>query len=166
MLDAKSGEIVNFNKSQHEGKRIITNEKAKRIAQKALAVLAFKHANDYLLNYAGENGVFSFVRNVNGVEFPANQINIYVDITNGNVVWYDLSYNDIKFPSLEKVIPLDKISKIFFENSDFCPVYVLNCSKPGMTRYDKATLVYKISDSAVTEFDAFTGKPMWDNSDR
>lgn len=100
------------------------------------------------------------------MEFPANQINIYVDMTNGNIVWYDLSYNDIKIPSLEKVIPLNKISKIFFENSDFCPVYVLNCSKPGMTRYDKATLVYKISDSAVTEFDAFTGKPMWDNSDR
>ena len=91
---------------------------------------------------------------------PANQINIYVDMTNGNVIWYDYSYSDIKFPSLEKVIPTDKISKIFFDNSDFGPVYVLNCSKAGMTRYDRATLVYKFSSSDVTEFDAFTGKPM------
>ena len=166
MLDAKSGEIVNFSRTQNFGKKVITNANAKEIAQKALALLAPKHTNDYILNYAGENGVFSFIRNVNGIEFPANQINVFVDMTNGNVVWYDFSYSDIKFPALEKVIPSDKISKIFFENSDFDPVYVLNCSKAGMTRYDRATLVYKFSDSNVTEFDAITGKAMWDNSDK
>ena len=160
MLDAKSGEIVNFSKSQNAGKNVITNENAKRIALNAPAALAPKHINDYTLNNNAANGVFSFIRNVNGIEFPANQINIYVDMTNGNVIWYDYSYSDIKFPSLEKVIPTDKISKIFFDNSDFGPVYVLNCSKAGMTRYDRATPVYKFSSSDVTEFDAFTGKPM------
>ena len=65
-------------------------------------------------SYTGENRVFSFIRTVNDIEFPANQINAFVDITNGNVVWYDFSY----------------------------------------------------SDSDVTEFDAITCKPMWDNSDK
>ncbi len=161
MMNAKDGKIVNFSKPQNAGKKTITDEKAKRIARNALAYLAPEHIKDYILNDNAANGVFSFIRNVNGAEFSANQINIYVDMTNGNVIWYDYSYSDIKFPSLKNVIPKDKISKIFFENSDFSPVYVLNCSKPGMTRYDRATLVYKFSDSDVTEFNAITGKPMW-----
>lgn len=65
-------------------------------------------------SYTGENRVFSFIRTVNDIEFPANQINAFVDMTNGNVVWYDFSY----------------------------------------------------SDSDVTEFDAITCKPMWDNLDK
>lgn len=166
MMDAKSGEIVNFSKTQNRGKNSITDQKALKISKNALAVLAPNHTGDYVLSGSTSNGVFSFVRNVNGVEFSANQINIYVDMTNGNVVWYDFSYSNIEFPSLKKVIPKDKISKVFFENSNFEPVYVLNCSKPGMTKYDRATLVYKFSDSDVTEFNAFTGKPIWDNTDR
>lgn len=45
-------------------------------------------------SYTGENRVFSFIRTVNDIEFPANQINAFVDMTNGNVVWYDFSYSD------------------------------------------------------------------------
>lgn len=48
MLDAKSGEIVNFSKSQNAGKNVITNENAKRIALNALAALAPKHIKTIL----------------------------------------------------------------------------------------------------------------------
>lgn len=158
MIDAKSGEILHFGKTQNAGKNVITKEKAKEIAQNAVENLAPKHINDYILGYAGDNGVFSFIRTVNGIEFPANQIEVYVDMTNGNVIWYDFSYSDIKFPSLKKVLPSDIISKISFDNSDFGAVYVLNCSKPGMTEQH----VYKFGNSDVTEFDAITGRPMWE----
>lgn len=39
MLDAKSGEIVNFSRPQNKGKSVITNEKAKKIAKKLLRFL-------------------------------------------------------------------------------------------------------------------------------
>ena len=118
MMDAKNGEIVNFSRPQNAGKKSVTDQKAKAIAKNALASLAPKHVNDYILNDNASNGVFSFIRNVNGVDFDTDQINICVDMTNENIVWYNYSYNNIKFPSLKNVISPDKISKVFFENSN------------------------------------------------
>ena len=57
--------------------------------------------------------MFSFIRTVNDIEFPANQINAFVDMTNGNVVWYDFSYSDSDVTEFDAII-----CKPMWDNSD------------------------------------------------
>lgn len=167
--NAQTGAVTYFYKSQPSGNGKVKKDRARQIADDVAKALAFDHFSEFVLEEDSENYTFEYTRYVNGIPFNGNKIYVEIDSTNGNAKWFDYGYDDIEFPSIDNVISKEEALEKFFEANEYKPYYVLSCSKKGLTKADKTTLVYKFDDNKVTsEIDAITGKVKkyyWESED-
>ncbi len=183
-IDAKTGEIVNFNTYYYDGEKTpkFNKDDAKEAVEKLLNEIQpdkFKETEldeqeevtiVYPENEQPSSYAFSYTRKVNGVLFPENGIYVQFDAITGNIVSYRLTWYDIEFPSAEKVLPMEKIYDAFFSEIGLELRYVI---KPEYIVYPKggftvdeaadgkekseAKLVYAVKEGKPTTFDANTG---------
>ncbi|NLP14747.1 MAG: S-layer homology domain-containing protein [Clostridium sp.] len=183
-IDAKTGEILSFNTYYYNGEETPKFDKddAKEAVEKLLNEIQpdkFKETEldeqqeDTIVYPEGEQPgsyAFSYTRKVNGVLFPGNGIYVSFDAITGNIMSYRLTWYDIEFPSVEKVLPIEEIYDAFFEQIGLELRYVIKPEfivypKGGITvgkaadgkEKNEVKLVYAVKEGKPTTFDANTG---------
>jgi len=106
---------------------------------------------------------FSFVRKVNGLQFPSNTVYVNFDNITGKITSYSLIwYEDAVFPKLDSIVSPETALNTIIGYSDFVVKYMSN----GFNAAKKVnvSLVYDFKDSYLQCVDALTGKYInsWD----
>lgn len=153
-VDAKSGEIIsmhcynrdstkNINISKNEGQNIAEGF-LKKIASNKFSQTKYKDVKRPIFKIGvvqSENTTsFNFMRQVNGIEFSSNSLQVEVDNTNGKVVGYNNNwYDDISFPDVTQAMSKD----VAFEKINQLSKFTLQYVKLDK---DKIGLVYNFKD--------------------
>lgn len=153
-VDAKSGEIIsmhcytgdstkNINISKTEGQNIAEGF-LKKIAPDKFSQTKYKDVKRQIFKInvvQPENtSSFNFMRQVNGIEFSSNSLQVEVDNTNGKVVGYSNNwYDDISFPDITQAMSKDAA----FEKINKLSKFALQYAKLDK---DKIGLVYNFKD--------------------
>lgn len=104
---------------------------------------------------------FRYTRMVNGTPFPGNGISVDFDAVNGKITSFNMSWYDMEFPPVDKVVSLDDIYKELYSQVGlelqyrFQPYYRPLLENDESTK--KAQLVYCLTQGKPYDFDADTG---------
>jgi hypothetical protein len=120
-VDAQSGEVISMyyynDKDKDVANKNLSKADSKNIAEDFLKKIIpdkfaqTKYQEDKNTNLKISVGVdvegdiynFNFIRQVNGIEFSSNSLNIEIDRTKGKIVGYDNNwYENVDFPSVDK----------------------------------------------------------------
>lgn len=98
---------------------------------------------------------YNFVRLVNGIPFPEQNINIRVSGDTGQILGFNLNWdNSLKVPAAGGKISQAQAEKTFAENVEL--VYF----RPNGAKDSQVKLVYRVKGGAGLVIDALTGKAM------
>lgn len=187
-VDAKTGEIRSFSRpfsniediepkfdkeaSKAEVEKVIKELQPEKFAQTEYQELY----NDRIYNNTNEKPKtygFSYVRKVNGVLFPENNISVTFDAVNGKIVNFYTRWSEVDFPSVEKVIPLSEIYEKLFSEIGLKLQYRIdtnaqnNSEELAYEKIDiiqaynkniKLRLIYAFDEGKPIRFDAFSGE--------
>jgi hypothetical protein len=151
-VDAQSGEVLSMyyynNKDKDAENKNISKADAKNIAEDFLKKITpnkfaqTKYQEDKNANYKISAGVevegdsysFNFIRQVNGIEFSSNSLNIEINKSKGRIVGYDNNwYENIEFPSIDKSMTKEDAFNKMKALSGFGSQYiVLDKNKVGL----------------------------------
>ena len=185
-IDARTGEVKGFSrnypdtdkkeakfdsdKSKAEVEKLIKELQPEKFAQSEYE----DSKNDAIIFYSASEKPtsynFNYVRKVNGIMFPDNAISATFDAVNGKVISFNVRWFEADFPSLENIVPLEKIyEKLFSEiglklqyNVDntideSTPAKKIRVIQPQHEKDIKLRLVYSLDTSKPSRFDANTG---------
>lgn len=174
-VDAASGEIAGFNSydpgdytgkssvipkvSREEGEKI-AREFIKKVAPSKVGNIVLKPNND--LFYGGPTfHSYQFVRTINGIEYPGNNLNVEVNAQTGQVRSFYLAWENIQANIGAAKLTRQDAEKIFtekfgFELKYFKPRPNNNTTKPIMT-------IYEINNPYQVAIDALTGEIVQDS---
>lgn len=120
---------------------------------------------------------FRFIRKVNGIPFKANYLSVGFDAVNGKITSFESSWFDIKFVSVDKVIPIDKAYEKLFKDIELQLQYKTKYNyeiyrKLGTQNIKpEVKLVYALNPNKPAIIDAFKniilngdGKPYKENT--
>lgn len=165
-IDAETGDVLNYFESQdwtqkQKPTKLKTKDECKNIAATLMQKVApqkFSQTKEkislYPDVYDGYNGPitynFSFERQVNGIPFPENTINITVNAETGKVATYHFNWDsNLNFPTIDKAISVEKAEKIFREQLGLQLAYIgpYGWSSAPVANKKTVELYYTISDS-------------------
>lgn len=174
-VDARTGQLLNysyFGDNNADGKRDLTKEAAKKIAESFLQKVASERFSQTIYNpdyneyvifiKEGEKPAsytFRYDRIVNGVAFVDNGLNVTVNRTTGNITYYNSSWFDsATFPSLAGVLTDAEMMDEMIKEHSFDLAY----EKTG--KNGDPDLVYIFEQTArAALFEPFTGKRISSN---
>ena len=110
-------------------------------------------------------GRYIFTERVNGIEFDANQVSVYVNEKNGKVMSFSKTWEDgIEFDSSENLISEEDAWNAFVGEDGVEKYYIADGLKGyGNRSAEEFRLIYRLSDESPAYIDAKTGKPLgWD----
>ncbi len=188
-VDAKSGELLSFYKSDYSPERQnqkanYSYEQALKIAQDFMVKLQPQKANQVKLNKDIEQEylqeirlsypvqpdtkeiTFEYTRLVNNIPFYNDSFNIGVDLVNGQIISYRYNWSNLNFPAPHNLISLDKaFANLINENSvslDYITPYEYSERRTG----DKEVgLYYHFSTTEPRLVDAFKGTVLNNNGE-
>ncbi|KNY28768.1 YcdB/YcdC domain-containing protein [Pseudobacteroides cellulosolvens] len=180
-IDANTGEIrdfwMNFSNRDNE-KAKYDKETAKAAVEKFIKEIEpdkFKeieldersNQDEKIALLAGIQSEFRFnyVRKVNGAIFLSNYMSLRFDAVTGKIVSYNMNWDKVEFPSLDKVIPIDKVySKLFNDvglqlqyKQSYPQEYLMKFPELGNDKQE-IKLVYTLNYEKPSTFDANTGE--------
>ena len=150
VVNAKTGEVTSYyiyNEDSRSGHAALTEEKAREKADafiKKMAPEKFEQSRFYespnIRLYKMDSNVtdysFNYYRQVNGVDFIGNGFTVIVNKDSGVVTNYDCTwYDNVTFPSIEKVISPEDAFKIINKTGKMGLMY-------KKIKEDQAALVY------------------------
>ncbi|AHF06086.1 PepSY domain-containing protein [Desulfitobacterium metallireducens] len=178
-VDASTGKILSMNNWDQPGQPsfkipTITSSEAEKIALELVTKLAGDYLPDLKLvknegqvvtlnNYQPFMYNFRWMRVVNGIPFPGNEINVSVSGEDGQVQNYYFNWSkDLAFPDASKVISLEKANQVFTDTSMLELMYYLS---PAMDINNPKPLrvlpVYSLSSQYLNgAIDALSGNPV------
>jgi len=98
---------------------------------------------------------FRYVHYVNGIAFPANNLNVRVNADSGAVEDYYLTWNDYEFPSTEGALSLEEAQDVF-KTEGLKLVYLRQYDWRNNT--NKPFLAYTLNNGYAMQIDAHTGE--------
>ncbi len=102
---------------------------------------------------------YRFVRTVNGINFPANNISIRIDADNGTLAGYYVEWDDqLQFPSPANKISAEQAQQILKDNVELTYFQPWDNSQ----KENPIKLVYQVKRGASLYIDALTGKVIED----
>jgi len=182
-VDAKTGEIRSFSrpysyiadkepKFDSNTSRIEVEKVIKELQPEKFAQTEYQEPDDdriYNENEKPKTYGFSYIRKVNGILFPENNISATFDAVNGKIIDFYTRWSEPDFPSVENAIPLSEIyEKLFTEiglnlqyridnnvedNSDELVDII-----PTYNKNVKLRLIYAFDEGKPIRFDAFSGE--------
>lgn len=165
-VDANDGTVIglNANGSEHEkDAKSLSDSELKKLADGILETLcpgktgedkAFRPEKTESTSY------FNYKRYVNEIPVDFNSVSLTLDEVTGELIYYDITEDDIEFPSADGVIGKAKAAEKMFENNSYELLYIPVISKEDLNAPDTAVLVYAIY-GGKTEIDAVTGAPVY-----
>ncbi|HWQ40630.1 MAG TPA: YcdB/YcdC domain-containing protein [Desulfosporosinus sp.] len=151
-VNAKTGELVGFNmskavKSTNKANHL-TRDGARKLAEEFLERVQpekFKLVKDESGIADGGNTpdntqFFNYVRVVNGIPVARNGMNITVDTVGKQVISYDLTWNNVEFPSPSDVLPMSEATEQFLKERPLALNYSLIFPQNGK---QEVRLVYQ-----------------------
>lgn len=181
-INAISAEIISFNiydnslyKDNTEPK--IDRKAAQKIAEEFLKTIQPERLEEVKLEEPKVSNeqpdvkehYFNYVRQVNDIPFISNGISISVDSSKGQIVSYNLKWNDGKFPSPEGILSQVEADDRFLQEIGYELEYSRLLDENGESKY---YLLYRLKTSPSYTFDALTlepldyqGKPLEKDSD-
>lgn len=180
-IDATTGKITGVRnyeyKNGNNGNLIptITQEEARDIAENFIKKInpeefrQVKYIDNqvpYYYDYRNPNYNFTYRRVINGVEFEGNMISIEVNGITKKVTSYYIRWDDIQFPSAEKVIDSKTAEEIFRKTIKMNLTYIPYRDRYDYTEIPKGIkLVYSPDYSNGYMINAMTGDLMdWSNN--
>ncbi|AEY65276.1 hypothetical protein Clo1100_1022 [Clostridium sp. BNL1100] len=157
-----------------DGKKIpkYSKEQAYKIAEQFVNRLNPKLMDEFKLNETndyGYNGGYSinYIRQVNGIKYRNNYINISVNSYTGKVISYTCNYSkNTKFEDSSKIISLNQAQKAFAEKLGLKLVYNVKFEKDKSETYlayvPKATNKY--IDAVTGEVETATNYMLYENA--
>ncbi|HEY9062918.1 MAG TPA: S-layer homology domain-containing protein [Pseudobacteroides sp.] len=108
---------------------------------------------------------FNYIRKVNGAMFPSNHLSAGFDAVSGRIITYNMNWSNEEFPSLDKVVSLDKIYDKLFNDvglqlqykENYPQEYLMKFPQPGNVKQE-IRLVYALNHEKPSTFDANTGE--------
>jgi hypothetical protein len=148
-VDAKSGEVISlhcYNYNNGEANVSISKIDAQNIAESFLKKVSptkfsqtkYKDMENPVLKIGtlpeGNSFLFNFIRQVNGIEFSGNSLNVEIDKTKGKVIGYDNNwYDNVSFPDVSKAISKETAFNKIEELAGFSLQYtMLDKNKVGL----------------------------------
>lgn len=190
-VDAKSGELISFYKSDYSPERQnqktnYTYDEAMKIAEDFIAYIQPQKAKQIRFNknqqirplleinlrYPDQPEPelkevnFEYIRLVNDIPFYDDKINITVDLISGEVISYSYNWSNLRFPSPNKIINKDEaFNKLTNDN-----LIKLEYLQPhgfyiGPEANKKVGLYYHFTSSEPRLVDAFKGTLLNDNGE-
>lgn len=153
-IDAKTGELLSFYYiTNNEIQNNISEQDAYKLAQEFLTKITpnkFKQTkykptqkSNIQLRAKAKEYSFSFIRQVNGIDFADNSLNILVD-GNGKIISYNSTWYDIAFPQISKKISSEDAFNVINKDFDFNLAYVI------LDDNSSIGLVYKFLNSNIS----------------
>lgn len=154
-VDAKTGEIISMHCYKEGNVKDITISKAegqniaesflKKIVSNKFLQTKYKDIKRPVFKISSvqsdNTSLFNFMRQVNGIEFSSNSLQVEVDNTNGKIVGYSSNwYDDISFPDVTQAISKDAAFEKIKQLSNFTLQY-------AKLDKDKIGLVYNFKDT-------------------
>lgn len=175
-INAENGEIVSLysydsvrDNAARTGTPKYNIEKAKELAENFLnAVLPEKFAQtEYRANLNQNNQVdkpisynFNFIRIVNGIPCPGNNLNVTVNAYTGEITSFYSNWMNIDFPMLDNIMTIDKAYESLYKNVNFSLKFINNYDYTTRTTNNRVVkLVYSFDDFSGM-LDPVTGKPL------
>lgn len=113
--------------------------------------------NDVYLEKSREH-YFNFTREVNGIPYTANGFTVAVDAQSGQIINYDMRWQDRDFPKLDGALSKDEAEAAFMKDVGLELAYIRIYQPKEQT--SKFYLVYRMKPSASYTFDAFNFTPL------
>ncbi|WP_176461914.1 YcdB/YcdC domain-containing protein [Anaeromicrobium sediminis] len=169
-IDANTGILLDCTKDSYDyDEKIsvpsISEEEAKKKAQEFLkkiqpgkvgSVKLRNEENRIMNRYDISNYRFEYVRQINGVEFPSNGINLGIDGTNGELIEYRINWDyNIDAPKVENIIDKEEARKLL-EDEVAMEKYYLGIRDEETRKTKNIKLVYRASYKGKNELDAKT----------
>ena len=167
-INAVTGELVSFfnfgGQQRNRPSTTVSIETAERTARQFINSVAADRFNQTVFDEnrstsriqplpAIENFsyTFTFIRTVNGVNFPHNFISIAVDSSSGRITHYHLNWHDgLQFPAITGGISMEEAFDIYAADSGFGLLYTRISD-------DNMKLVYGFMSSPIFSLDPATG---------
>ena len=104
---------------------------------------------------------FSYLREVNGITFPANNITVNVDTVNGCITSYNLTWAPLEFPPSSQAIPAARGEDAFLSYRPLNLTYVQTQTQEGPDVIRLVYLPLAPAGTPVTDtISAVTGEPL------
>ncbi len=185
-VDANTGEIIDFwinFSNRDDGKAKYDKETAKAAVEKFIkeiepgkftSVELDDRTDQYekmaILAGGQSEFTFNYVRKVNGASFPSNYMSLRYDAVLGKIISYNMNWDNVEFPSLDKVIPIDKIYSKLFNDVGLQLQYKQNYPQEYLMKFpelgndeQEIKLVYALNNEKPSTFDANTGEMLGDD---
>ncbi|MGO4888767.1 YcdB/YcdC domain-containing protein [Anaerobacillus sp. MEB173] len=183
-VNAETGEVLQFYNDNvwrfyEENKEVTVNVSEQQALEKATEFVKKVAGNraDHLYATAPANHYFNddqkprfynvfFIRKENGIPVQGQGVEVMISSETGEVFEYRLSWNDLKLPSADQVIQIEKAKELFLEDTHFGLNYHVLMENNGVVsnKDREAIVVYQPSYSPVPKYlDAVTG--IWMNSE-
>lgn len=168
ILNAETGELLNlysYDGSLSSKKTKVSEEELLKVADKFAKTYAPTEYEKSQIAETAYGGRYVFTERVNGIEFDANQVSVYVNEKNGKVMSFSKNWEDgIEFDAPENLICEEDAWNAFVGEDGVEKYYIAD----GLQGYGNRTaeefrLIYKLADETPAYIDAKTGKPLgWD----
>ena len=174
-VDAHTGNLIsffNFALRDSNARATVSLERAKTTARDFVRRVAADKVNQTVLsennNFSGiqpfsfDGGMtftFTFVREVNNIQFPGNSINMSIDAATGNIVNFDLRWHyDIDFPAIHQNVTAAEALDIFAGENEFKLFYTQTADGMRLV-YGFMSMPEFVIDPATGELLGFDGNP-------
>jgi len=155
-LNAKNGEIKSY-------RRYFASETKDSLAEDELKSAALKYAKhlagDKFQHYSKEDfdgSSLTLHRIKNGARVEGDTIRVTVNKNNGKLTYYNISYTDAQFPSLDGIISAEAAAKALFDNVKYEVKYLF--VPLANERPKEAAAVYSFDFSQSHRINPFTGE--------
>lgn len=150
-VNAKTGEIINYDRNSYTGK---ADRDVVFINDDALKALAGEKADEYKF----DENVNQYVRYVNGIKVEGNYV--FITSEDGTLTHYNISYSDADFPSIDGIMSAGDAAKAMFEQTEYKPVCVVGYNGDG------EACLYPVYSLDKVSINPFTGKAVnWRNEE-
>ena len=168
-INAMTKEVISFNRYEpvpETAKAKYNREESLNIAKKLIEKLA-KDKKDLLELNEYQDIIrpleldnqkyysFQFIRKYENAYVQNNGIYVSVDAVNGRVTSYNLSWDEVDFPSQDNIITLDKAYDILFGHIGLELKYIRVYGNEKES--NDAILAYGLNSSKPSDLDAYTG---------